>query len=96
MSEAKDILSLIRARQQASEKTPDMNPKGSPTTEDWKRFKEHMIESVDGEPLKKSTGKTNKEFFKYIKEDIDDDECKIGDRTDDQKRLREFLKNLDK
>ena len=95
-NQAPDILSMIRARQMRIEQPSTGNPQGSPTTEDWKRFKETMIESVDGEPLKKSTGKTNKEFFKYIKEDIDDDECKIGDRTDDQKRLREFLKNLDK
>ena len=90
MSEAKDILSMIRIRQEELE-TPNVNPQGSPTTEDWKRFKETMIESVDGEPLKKSTGKTNKEFFKYLKEDIDVDAC----RSADQIRLRDFLKNLE-
>ena len=94
-NKAQDILSMIRARQIEPEETPKVNPQGSPTTEDWKRFKETMIESVDGEPLKKATGKTNKEFFKYLKEDIDDDECTIGDRSDDNKRLRDFLKKLD-
>ena len=98
-----DILSMIRARQQnkgiksAQEKddSPEVqkqNEMGSPTTKDWKRFKETMIESVDGEPLKAGTGKTNKEFFKYLKEDVDDDQM----ATDDQLTLRRFLKNLDK
>ena len=85
-NKSQNILDMIRARQ-ALETTPNVNPQGSPTTEDWKRFKETMIESVDGEPIKKGTGKTNKEFFKYLKEDIDDDECK-------SRSLRDFLKNL--
>lgn len=92
---SEDILSMIRARQMRIEQPSTGNPQGSPTTEDWKRFKETMVESVDGEPLKKSTGKTNKEFFKYLKEDIDDDECIQGDGKYMPKKLRDFLKNLE-
>ena len=87
-----DILAEIRKRQQ-KEKVSD-NRMGSPTTEDWKRFKERMIESVDGEPVKQGTGKTNKEFFKYLKEDFDDDKCPQGDDVQNAKALRKFLKNL--
>ena len=93
-NKAQDILSMIRARQIEPEEQPKVNPQGAPTTEDWKRFKETMIESVDGQPLKKGTGKTNKEFFKYLKDDVDVDECPERDRIDTAKRLRKFLKNI--
>lgn len=86
---------MIRARQHKP-KVLEENSMGSPTTEDWKRFKESMIESVDGQPVKSNTGKTNKEFLKYLKEDVDDDKCSKGDDTRNKKSLREFLKNLDK
>ena len=85
-----DILSMIRDRQSPDTK-PKVNQVGSPSTEDWKRFKKNWVETVDGETIKAGTGKTNKEFFKYIKEDADDDKMSI----DDQLRLRKFLKNLD-
>ena len=39
-----DILAEIRKRQQ-KEEVSEGNRMGSPTTEDWKRFKERMVES---------------------------------------------------
>ena len=92
---SQDILSMIRARQLKAEGKPKVNPKGSPTTEDFKRFKVQFVESVDGAPIKQNTGKSNKEFFKYLKEDVDVDECPEGDKSDTNNRLRKFLKNLD-
>ena len=88
-----DILAEIRKRQQNKEVSEE-NRMGSPTTEDWKRFKESMIESVDGEPVKQGTGKTNKEFLKYLKEDFDDDKCPQGDDVQNAKALRKFLKDI--
>lgn len=93
-NKAQDILSMIRARQLKAEETAKVNPQGSPTTEDWKRFKETMVESVDGQPLKKGTGKSNREFFEYLKEDVDVDKCPEGDRLKDAKMIRKFLKNI--
>jgi hypothetical protein len=99
---AKDILDMIRARQDDSswrakwkadvlgeDYQEDEKEIWNPLTADeWQEFKRKFVEEYGGEKIQRD-GLTHSELLRYIK-----DSYREGDEHDDGKKLRAFLNSL--
>lgn len=89
-NETKDILDMIRQRQDPNYKKPITRPETAISADDFQRFKKIFVEEYGGEKVQES-GMTHKELLRYFK-----DSYREGDEFDAGKKLRRFLNNLDK